>query len=128
VGAVIFREGPEVLAFQRRPNDRGGGWEFPGGKCEGLESLEQALLREINEELGVAGKILISLGSMIHHYPQRSIELHLFVFEPDSWNFKLQDHQALVWLSESKALQWNWVAADFPWIPKVFAALRSRKF
>ena len=128
VGAVIYRKGPEILAFQRSASDIGGGkWEFPGGKRELNESFEEALVREIREELGVEGQIRDSLGALTHHYPQRSIELHLFLFEPNSWSFSLQDHQALVWLSEKKAETWDWAEADIPWLAKVFATLHKMK-
>jgi 8-oxo-dGTP diphosphatase len=122
VGAVFFRRGPEILVFRRQSHDRGGGqWEFPGGKVDPGETLEEALIREIYEELGVAGKCLKALGSRVHEYPKRSIRLSLFLFEPEAWNFCLTDHQALAWvdLEQSKTLEW--APADIPWVSPVFA-------
>lgn len=129
-GAVIFRwttHGPEVLAFQRLASDVGGGhWEFPGGKPEPGESLERAICREIEEELGVPGKVILALGSKVHQYVERSICLHLFLFQVNSWSFALSDHQALVWLDEGQTKKWDWAGADVPWVAEVFRTLKER--
>lgn len=126
VGAVIFRKASEVLAFRRKAHDPGAGqWEFPGGKIETGESPEQALEREILEELGVSGKCLRALGSLVHDYPQRSIRLSLFLFSPASWNFSLSDHDGLVWVDREQSKGLEWAAADVPWLEKVFTAVEK---
>lgn len=126
VGAVFFRAGAEVLAFRRKAQQRGAGhWEFPGGKIEPGESPSAALEREIFEELGVSGRCLQALGSMIHDYPQRSIRLSLFLFQPAAWNFRLSDHDLLVWVGTAQRASLDWAPADIPWLDKVFASVKA---
>lgn len=126
MGAVFFREGAEVLAFRRKAQERGGGhWEFPGGKIESGELPAAALEREILEELGVSGRCLRALGSMIYDYPQRSIRLSLFLFQPETWNFQLSDHDLLVWVDKAQSGSLDWAPADIPWLEKVFDCVKA---
>ena len=76
--AVIEREG-RFLITQRLPNDSFAGlWEFPGGKIHAGESAEQALVREIREELGVAVSVGAKRMEIEHAYPARVVRLHCF--------------------------------------------------
>ena len=76
--AVIRHEG-RLLVFQRMPNDSFGGfWEFPGGKLDGDETMEAALAREIQEELGVTIEVGQKRMVISHRYPGRVIRLHCF--------------------------------------------------
>lgn len=78
VAAIIRRDGK--LLITRRPGNvhLGGLWEFPGGKVEDGESLEQALQREIAEEIGVRILVGSEYFQVEHHYPTRSVRLHFF--------------------------------------------------
>jgi 8-oxo-dGTP diphosphatase len=82
--AVIAREG-RVLICQRKSGDTFGDlWEFPGGKREDGESLEQCLARELWEELRIAAPIVRPLTPIVHHYPRASLRLCPFLCgEPD---------------------------------------------
>lgn len=76
--AVIEKEG-RYLISQRMPNDSFGGiWEFPGGKAEPEESLEDCLAREMKEELGIVVEVGKKLREITHRYPTRTIRLHPF--------------------------------------------------
>ena len=79
VVAAIIRDGNRVLLTRRRQDAHLGGlWEFPGGKVEEGESLEEALVREIFEELGMTirpGKLYFEKE---HVYPDRTVHLHFF--------------------------------------------------
>jgi mutator protein MutT len=76
--AVII-DGQKILISQRTPDDSFGGyWEFPGGKIETGETMEQCLIREIREELGVAIEIAAKRMVITHPYPHRTIRLHCY--------------------------------------------------
>src|SRR4051794_37741167 len=78
VAAIICR-GQKLFITQRRGNSHLGGLsEFPGGKVEEGESLEQALVREIAEEIGVTIRVGMEIFQVEHHYPTRSVRLHFF--------------------------------------------------
>jgi mutator protein MutT len=78
VAAVIRRD--VRLLITRRPSDvhLAGLWEFPGGKVEADESLEAALIREIDEEIGVTIEVLDECFRIKHDYPARSVQLYFF--------------------------------------------------
>ena len=78
VAAIIEQNGK--LLITQRPMDvhLAGLWEFPGGKVEPEESLEQALVREINEEIGVKIRVLGEYFRVEHAYPTKSVRLHFF--------------------------------------------------
>ena len=100
VVAAIFTRDQKYLACRKKPGlPNAGLWEFPGGKQNTDESAVDALYREINEELGVTPLIGASLGSLVHHYTDKSINLHcLFVHE---WQgeFVPSDHDKLQWFT-----------------------------
>src|SRR2546422_4657903 len=78
VAAIICREGKFLIT--RRPDNvhLAGLWEFPGGKVEPEESLEQALVRELEEEIGVKARVLDEYFQVEHHYAERCVRLHFF--------------------------------------------------
>lgn len=76
--AVIERQGLYLIT-QRMPQDSfGGSWEFPGGKANPGEGMEECLIREIREELGLSIAVNVKLAEVEHHYPHRSIRLHCY--------------------------------------------------
>jgi 8-oxo-dGTP diphosphatase len=79
--AVIERDGAYLIT--RRPGGvhLEGYWEFPGGKCDGGETLPECLRRELLEELGVEARIGAEIFSVTHDYPERSIELRFLACE-----------------------------------------------
>jgi mutator protein MutT len=76
---AIITRGEKVLVCQRRNDDKFGGlWEFPGGKVEAGETVEDCLHREVREELGIAVRIVKSFPPVDHQYPHAFIRLHPF--------------------------------------------------
>jgi 8-oxo-dGTP diphosphatase len=76
--AVIEREGTFLLTRRLQDTHLAGAWEFPGGKCEKGETLEESLRREMLEELGVNVDVGREVHSVRHVYPERTVELHFF--------------------------------------------------
>ena len=116
VAAMIFREG-KVLCVQRAEHAReyiSLKWEFPGGKVEIGESREEALVREISEELSVDIEVSEFLMTVEHAYPDFHLTMHVFKCVLDQGEITLNEHVALKWLSLDELDQLDWAVADIP--------------
>lgn len=115
VAAVIVREGC-VLACRRSPERSAGGlWEFPGGKVEHDESPEDALVRELHEELGVG----ITVGGLIHRATTSTesayVDLSSYVARlTGTMPTRSTDHDMLRWLPVDQLSNLSWAAPDQP--------------
>lgn len=76
--AVVEQDGRFLLTRRLEGTHLAGRWEFPGGKCEPGETLEQSLVREIAEELGTGIDIGAEVFQVEHAYPERTVRLHFF--------------------------------------------------
>ena len=112
VVAAIIKKDNEIFATQRGYGDFKGGWEFPGGKIEAGENPEQALRREIKEELTVE----IEVGELLHtvefDYPTFHLTMHCFVCTLVSGELELKEHQAAKWLTKETLDSVEWLPAD----------------
>lgn len=100
---VLFNERSEVLVGQRTVKDRYyQQWEFPGGKLEQGESAEQALVRELEEELGIQVTAAQAFMQLEHTYPDRHVELHVFTVKEYIGEPMGKEDQALQWIAPSK--------------------------
>ena len=110
---------PIIFATQRGYGDFKGGWEFPGGKIEEGETSEQALKREIMEELDTE----ISVGELIdtieYDYPQFHLSMDCFWCEIVSGNLLLKEHEAARWLTKKQLNDVKWLPADVTLIEKI---------
>lgn len=110
---------PIIFATQRGYGDFKGGWEFPGGKIEEGETPEQALKREIMEELDTE----ISVGELIdtieYDYPQFHLSMDCFWCEIVSGNLVLKEHEAARWLTKEQLNDVGWLPADITLIEKI---------
>ena len=116
VAGVIFREG-KVLCVQRAEHEReyiSLKWEFPGGKVEVGESREEALVREIAEELVVEIHELQYLTTVEHSYPDFHLIMHAYTCALKAGEVELQEHVDLKWLAVGELDQLDWAAADVP--------------
>ncbi|WP_423817996.1 (deoxy)nucleoside triphosphate pyrophosphohydrolase [Salinimicrobium sp. TIG7-5_MAKvit] len=90
-------------------------WEFPGGKVEKDENLEDCLKREIEEELGVEIEIKERLPYNIHNYSDaKSIKLIPFRCSLQTFEINLKEHLKIEWVSSSELTQFDWAEADIP--------------
>ena len=116
VAAVIFREG-KVLCVQRNEHAKeyiSLKWEFPGGKVEVGESREEALVREIAEELVVEVHELQYLTTVEHAYPHFHLTMHAYTCALKAGEVELREHIGLKWLAVEELDQLDWAAADVP--------------
>jgi 8-oxo-dGTP diphosphatase len=129
VGAALLRgtgADVEVLATQRtEPPSLAGQWEFPGGKVEPGEAPEAALVREIDEELGLAVRVGARLGPDVLVAGGRYL-LHVYVAEVLSGELVLTEHSAARWLRAEQLGDVDWIEADAP-VVGALAELMSRR-
>lgn len=109
---VIWRHARFLAALRPEGKPRAGFWEFPGGKREPGESIEQTLIRELREELGIVCGRILPWRSLRHDYPDQSVTLHFlhvldFEGEPEP-----RDGQELRWITPEEAPSLNFLPAD----------------
>ena len=114
VAAVVEHDG-KVLCMQRgetRYAYTTHRWEFPGGKIEAGETPEQALHRELLEEMDMDVTVCELLATVTHHYPDFSITLAAYRCETATTAFTMREHAASCWLPWNELPSLKWCAAD----------------
>ena len=112
VAAIIRDDEGRIFATQRGYGDMKDGWEFPGGKVESGESPEDALKREILEELDTKIVIEKLLTTVDYDYPKFHLTMHCFVCSIESGSLTLKEHEAARWLKLSEIYSVDWLPAD----------------
>jgi 8-oxo-dGTP diphosphatase len=113
--AVIITNG-KVLIAQRRDDGspRSGKWEFPGGKVEKGETLNECIIRELEEELSIQAAPGHILTDVIHHYNDRSVHLHAIKINNYDGEMKPNSHQKLQWVTAQELSTYDLSEADIP--------------
>ncbi|MDL2316636.1 (deoxy)nucleoside triphosphate pyrophosphohydrolase [Desulfovibrio sp. OttesenSCG-928-A18] len=109
---IIWRQGRFLAAQRPEGKSRAGFWEFPGGKQEAGETLEQTLLRELDEELGIRCTAMQPWLKLEHSYPELTVSLHFIHVTAFEGEPEPRDGQALAWLRPREALRLNFLPAD----------------
>ena len=112
VVAAIIVQNHKVFATQRGYGDFKDGWEFPGGKIEAGETPEQALAREIREELNTEIEVGERLCTVEHDYPAFHLSMQCFLCRVISGDFVLREHEAARWLNPGELHSVQWLPAD----------------
>lgn len=120
VAAIVAKEG-KVYATQRGYGEYQGKWEFPGGKIEPGESPEEALVREIREELAVHIKIDRPFCKVEYDYPTFHLSMNCFLCSFEDGSPTLLEHSAARWVNSEEAAQLDWLPADV----KIIDTLRT---
>jgi mutator protein MutT len=123
---AIVTRGSHVLICQRKPDDTFGGlWEFPGGKQEDGETLEQCLARELREELNIAARPTVRLPPVEHDYPHVQIRLHPFICTHVSGEPELIECQQAKWIDPAALRDYEFPPANGPLIDRVVKHLTA---
>lgn len=122
VAAIIIRNG-QVFATQRGYGEWKGWWEFPGGKMEPGESPQEALKREIREELDAEITVGQLLETVEWDYPKFHLTMHCFLCTLISENIHLNEHEAAAWLTKETLQSVKWLPADEGLIPNITSIL-----
>ena len=111
VAAVIFDEQGRIFATQRGYGEWKDWWEFPGGKIEAGETPQQALRREIREELATEIEVGELLRTIDYDYPNFHLKMHCFRCRLMG-GVTLKEHEAAKWLAPSELTSVSWLPAD----------------
>lgn len=118
VAAIIIDDG-KVFATQRGYGEFKDGWEFPGGKIEMNETPEEAIVREIKEELDTEIKVVELLETIEYDYPKFHLSMDCFICEVEHGNLDLKEHEAARWLTRETLNSVDWLPADKGLIEKI---------
>lgn len=127
VAAVIcdsIKEKKKIFATARGYGDLKGGWEFPGGKIEEGETPEQALEREIREELDTIIEVGPYIDTIEYDYPTFHLSMDCFYCEVKEGHLELKEAEAAKWLTKETIDDVNWLPADITLIDKIKADMQ----
>ena len=122
VAAIIRDEEGCVFATQRGLGEWKDWWEFPGGKMEAGETPEEALVREIREELSAGINVDEFLCTVEHDYPAFHLKMHCYLCSLIGEALYLNEHEAAKWLGKDELDSVKWLPADV----KVVEVIKSK--
>ena len=121
VVAAIIRKEDKIFATQRGYGDFKDWWEFPGGKIEVGETPEEALKREIREELSTEISVDEFLCTVEYDYPAFHLTMHCYLCSLLTEALHLNEHEAAKWLTKDELESVKWLPADLEVIDKMRA-------
>lgn len=119
VVAAIIRDGERIFATQRGYGEFKDMWEFPGGKVEAGESREDALRREILEELDTEIRVDSLLCTVDYDYPSFHLTMHCYMCSVVAGELVLKEHESARWLAPDELGLVDWLPADLEILPKI---------
>lgn len=119
VSAAVIKDDDKILAAERGYGEYRGFWEFPGGKREEGESGEEAIIREIKEELGVTIETDGFIATIEHDYPDFHLIMDCYYAHVVEGSIKANEHMALRWISVDEIESLEWLPADWKVLPFV---------
>lgn len=128
VVAAIIVENDKIFATQRGYGEFKGGWEFPGGKIEEGETPQQALVREIQEELDAEIEVGELVERVEYDYPQFHLSMDCFLCKIKAGKLVLKEHEDARWLRREELGSVEWLPADEGLVEKIIQRLYDKKF
>lgn len=125
VVAAIIKSGKRIFATQRGYGDWKDWWEFPGGKMEIGETPEEALKREIREELDTEISIDRFIQTVEYDYPAFHLTMHCYLCSVVEGDLELKEHEAATWLDAEHIADVRWLPADYVLLPALTELLNS---
>ena len=119
VVAAVIKRNNKIFVTQRGYGEFKDGWEFPGGKVEKGETKEEALIREIKEELDTVIKVDSYLDTIEYDYPDFHLSMDCFVCSIVEGHLVLKEHEDSKWIKKEEIDTLNWLPADLVIIDKV---------
>ena len=119
VVAAVIRKDDRIIATQRGYGEFKDGWEFPGGKIEPGETPQQALVREIREELETEIRVGDLIDTIEYDYPTFHLSMDCFWCEIVEGSLELKEHEAARWLDRESLYTVDWLPADVGLIEKI---------
>ena len=127
VAAAIIRSGHKIFATQRGYGEFKDGWEFPGGKIEAGETPQEALVREIREELDAEIQVGEKIDCVEYDYPDFHLSMECFWARIRSGELTLKEHEAARWLSREVLDSVDWLPADLSLIRKIREQMQAEE-
>lgn len=119
VVAAIIKHDDKVFATQRGYGELKGGWEFPGGKIEAGETPQQALIREIKEELDTEIEVNAYMDTVEYDYPTFHLSMDCYWCTVKQGHLVLLEHEASKWLNAEELNSVEWLPADLILIDQI---------
>ena len=117
--AIILRDEKFLLTKRRPESEQGSLWEFPGGKIESGETLEECLRREMREELGIEISKPQYFHSIRHAYPEKVVELHFFTCSIEQGQPQALGCTEMAWVDKHELIAHEFPPANIPMIKKI---------
>ena len=118
VAGIIIEDG-KVFATQRGYGEFKDGWEFPGGKIEQGETPEEAVVREIMEELDTEVEVKELFDTVEYDYPDFHLSMDCFICKIKKGDLVLKEHEAAKWLTKETLHTVDWLPADYGLVEKL---------
>ena len=125
VVAAIIIENDKVFATQRGYGEFKDGWEFPGGKIEPGETPEEAIVREIKEELDTEVEVIELLDTVEYDYPNFHLSMGCLICKIKSGDLVLKEHEAAKWLTKDTLGSLEWLPADMGLVGEIEKYLKE---
>lgn len=125
VVAAIIRDKDKIFATQRGYGEFKDGWEFPGGKIEPGETPEEAIVREIKEELDTEVEVIELLDTVEYDYPNFHLSMGCFICKIKSGDLVLKEHEAAKWLTKDTLGSLEWLPADMGLVGEIEKYLKE---
>ncbi len=128
VVAAVIRKGNRIFATQRGYGEFKDGWEFPGGKIEPGEIPQEALVREIREELETEIRVGDLIDTIEYDYPTFHLSMDCFWCEIVEGSLELKEHEAAKWLDRESLYTVDWLPADVGLVEKIRKGIDEKVF